>query len=103
MTLATLGLVGFFLYFVVFCFLFRDIISVVIRDGIIDFNHAVYLVAFIVLLLMILLGWIQGGFPGYEIMLGVMGKALYEDSKRDQSIRSLTVLRKTGRILKEEN
>lgn len=81
MTLSTLGLVGLVLYFVAFRFLYRDTISVVIRDGIIDFNHAVYLVAFIVLLLMILLGWVNGGFPGYEIMIGVMGKALYEDSK----------------------
>jgi hypothetical protein len=95
MTLATLGLIGFFLYFMVFRFLFRDIISIVLRNGVIDFNHAVYLVAFIVLLLMILFSWIQGGFPGYEIMLGVMGKALYEDSKRNQSIRSLTVSSKT--------
>ena len=103
MTLATLGLFGFFLYFVVFRFLFRDVVSAVIRDGIIDFNHAVYLVAFIVLLLMILLGWIRGGFPGYEIMLGVMGKALYEDSKRDQSIRRIRVLQKRSRIMKGED
>jgi hypothetical protein len=81
MTLSTLGLVGLILYFVVFRFLYRDIISVVVRNGIIDFNHAVYLVAVIVSLLMIVLGWIRGGFPGYEIMLGVMGKSLFEDSK----------------------
>ena len=103
MTLATLGLVGFFLYLIFLRFLFHDIIAVVLRNGIIDINHAVYLVAFIVLLLMILLSWIQGGFPGYEIMLGVMSKALYEDSKRDQSIRNLTVLSKTDRIYTGES
>jgi hypothetical protein len=88
-TLATLGLVGLFLYFVVFRFLFRDIISVVMRDGIIDFNHAVYLVAFNILFLMILFCWIQGGFPSYEIMFGVMGKALYEDSKDKNLIKRI--------------
>jgi len=83
MTLSTLGLIGFFLYLVAFCFLFSDIIIAVIRNGIIDFNHAVYMVAFIVLLLMISLGWIRGSFPGYEIMFGVFAKALYEDMKNE--------------------
>lgn len=83
MTLSTLGLVGLFLYLVVFSFLFREIIPAVIRNGIVDLNHAVYAVAFMSLLLMILFGWARGGFPGYELMLGVMAKALYEDSKRE--------------------
>ena len=80
--LATLGIIGISLYVWIFSFLFRDIIPVVKRDGIKSFNHAVYAVAIISFLLMILLGWIRGGFPDYEIMLGVMGKALYEDSKK---------------------
>jgi len=32
---------------------------------------------------MVLLGWIRGGFPDYEIMLGIMAKALYEDSTKE--------------------
>jgi hypothetical protein len=89
MTLATLGLIGFFLYLGVFRFLFSDIIMAPIRNGIINFRHAVYMVAFIVFLLMILLGWIRGGFPGYEIMLGVFAKALYEDSKHNGNIKRI--------------
>jgi len=79
--LATLGIIGIFLYAWMFNFLLCNIIPVVKRDGIKSFNHAVYAVAIISFLLMILLGWIRGGFPDYEIMLGVMAKALYEDSK----------------------
>lgn len=79
--LATLGIVGTVLYVCVFTFLFREIVPIVRKEGIISFNHAVYAAAIISLLLMILFGWIRGGFPGIEIMLGVMAKALYEDSK----------------------
>jgi hypothetical protein len=79
--LATLGIVGTALYVWIFTFLFREIIPIVRREGIISFNHAVYAAAIISLLLMILFGWIRGGFPGIEMMLGVMAKALYEDSK----------------------
>jgi hypothetical protein len=91
MTLATLGFIGFFLYLVVFRFLFSDIIMAVLRNGIINFNHAVYMVAFIVLLLMISLGWIRGSFPGYEIMLGVLAKTLYEDSKDKGNLKGFEV------------
>ena len=79
--LATIGIIGISLYVWIFSFLLRYIIPIVKRDGIKSFNHAVYAAATISFLLMILLGWIRGGFPDYEIMLGVMGKALYEDSK----------------------
>jgi len=79
--LATFGIVGISLYVWMFTFLFRNIIPIVKRDGIKSFNHAVYAGAIISLLLMLFLGWIRGGFPGYEIMLGVMGKAIYEDNK----------------------
>jgi len=79
--LATLGIVGTALYVWIFTFLFRDIIPIVRREGIISFNHAVYAAAIISLLLMILFGWIRGGFPSIEMMLGVMAKALYEDNK----------------------
>jgi len=81
MVLATLGIVGTSLYIWIFRFLFRDIIPIVRRDGIIGFNHAVYAAAIICLLLMILFGWIRGGFPTIELLLGVMAKSLYEDSK----------------------
>lgn len=80
--LATLGIVGTFLYIWIFRFFFRDIIAIVRRDGIISFNHAVYAVAIICLLLMILFSWIRGGFPTTELLLGVMAKGLYEDNKR---------------------
>ena len=79
--LATLGLVGIALYVWIFIFLFREIIPLIRREGIITFNHAVYAVAIICLLQMVLFGWIRGGFPSIEIMLGVMAKALYEDNK----------------------
>ena len=80
--LATLGIIGISLYTWVLTFLFRNIIPIVKRDGIKSFNHAVYAIAIISFVLMILLGWIRGGFPDYEIMLGVMGKSLYEDRKK---------------------
>jgi len=54
------------------------------KDGIISFKHAVYAVAIICLLLMILFSWIRGGFATIELMLGVMAKALYEDNKKNQ-------------------
>ena len=79
--LATLGIIGFSLYVCIFAFLFNDIILIVKRDGIKNFNNAVYAVGIISFLLMIILGWIRGGFPDFAIMLGMMGKALYEDSK----------------------
>jgi hypothetical protein len=79
--LATLGIVGTALYIWVFTFLFREIVPIVRKEGIISFNHAVYAAAIISLLLMILFGWIRGGFPGIELMLGVMAKALYEDNR----------------------
>lgn len=84
--LATLGIIGTALYVWIFTFLFRDIIPIVRREGIISFDHAVYAAAIISLLLMILFGWIRGGFPGIEMMLGVMAKALYEDSKREMLV-----------------
>ena len=87
--LATLGIIGFSLYVWIFTFLFSKIIPVVKRDGIKSFNHAVYAVATISFMLMILLSWIRGGFPGYEIMLGVLAKALYDDNNRDKKIRQL--------------
>jgi hypothetical protein len=82
--LATLGIVGAALYIWLFTFLFRDIVPIVRKEGIISFNHAVYAAAIISLVLMILFGWIRGGFPGIELMLGVMAKALYEDSKQSR-------------------
>jgi len=84
MVLATLGIVGTSLYIWIFRFLFRDIIPIVRRDGIISFNHAVYSAAIICLLLMMLFGWIRGGFPAVELMLGVMAKSLYEDNKKNR-------------------
>jgi len=85
--LATLGIIGFSLYVFIFAFLFNDIIPIEKRDGIKNFNNAVYAVGIISFLLMIILGWIRGGFPDYTIMLGVMGKALYEDSKYKNLIK----------------
>jgi len=82
--LATLGIVGTFLYIWIFIFLFREIIPIVWKDGIISFDHGVYAVAIICLLLMILFSWIRGGFPTIELMLGVMAKALYEDNKKNR-------------------
>jgi hypothetical protein len=79
--LATLGIVGTSLYIWIFRFLFREIIPIVWKDGIISFKHTVYAVAIICLLLMILFSWIRGGFPTIELLLGVMAKALYEDNK----------------------
>jgi hypothetical protein len=79
--IATLGLIAMVLYIWIFRFLFREIIPIVRKEGIISFNHAVYAVAIISLLLMILFGWIRGSFPDIELMLGVMAKALYEDNK----------------------
>jgi hypothetical protein len=81
--LATLGIVGTFLYIWIFRFLFHEIIPILWRDGIVSFKHAVYAVAIICLLLMILFSWIRGGFPTIELLLGVMAKALYEDNKRE--------------------
>jgi hypothetical protein len=80
--LATMGIAGMVLYVWIFSFLFREIVPIVRRDGIISFNHAVYASAIICLVLMILFGWIRGGFPTIELMLGVMAKALHEDSKK---------------------
>jgi hypothetical protein len=80
--LGTLGIVGMICYIWIFAFLFREIVPVVIKEGVRSVNHAVYAIAIISLLLMILFGWIRGGFPGIELLLGVMAKAVYEDNKR---------------------
>jgi hypothetical protein len=32
---------------------------------------------------MILFGWTRGGFPRYELIFGIMAKALYEDGKNE--------------------
>jgi hypothetical protein len=80
-TVATLGLFGLILYVAIFIFLFRNTIPIVKKEGISDFKHAVYAIAFISLVLMLLFCWITGGFPRYELMFGVMAKALYEDDK----------------------
>jgi hypothetical protein len=81
MTLATLGLCGLILYVFIFAFLFRSTIPILIKEGISDYTHAVYFAAFISFALLLLFGWISGGFPRYELMFGIMAKALYEDDK----------------------
>ncbi len=87
MTVATLGLCGLVLYVVIFIFLFRNIIPVLMKEGIPDFKHAVYATAFISLILMLLFCWITGGFPRYELMFGVLAKTMCEDDKL-RSIKS---------------
>ena len=79
--LATLGLVGFCLYVKIFWLLLKEIVFVVIKKGIKDYNTAVYGVAFLSSLLFVIFIWIRGGFPGYELLFCVMAKMLYDDTK----------------------
>jgi hypothetical protein len=79
--LATLGLVGFGLYVKLFWLLLRDIIPVVIKKGINNYYSAVYGVAFISVLLMVIFILIRGSFPGPELLFCVMAKMLYDDTK----------------------
>lgn len=81
--LATLGVLGFFLYVSVFVFLCRDIVATVLKDGIISRRHGIYAMALISLTPMILFGWIRGGFPVTEILFCVMAKVLCEEQKVD--------------------
>ena len=81
--LATLGVLGFFLYVSVFAFLCRDIVATVLKEGIISRRHGIYAMALISLTPMILFGWIRGGFPVTEILFCVMAKVLYEQQKAE--------------------
>lgn len=83
--LATLGVVGFFLYVSVFIFLCRDMAAKVLKDGIISDRHGIYAMALLSLTPMILFGWIRGGFPVTEILFCVMAKVVYDD---DQIIKN---------------
>ncbi|MFZ4438253.1 MAG: hypothetical protein ACOYOS_07490 [Syntrophales bacterium] len=82
--LATLGVIGFFLYVSVFAFLCRDIAAKVLKDGIISSSHGIYAIALLSLAPMILFGWIRGGFPTTEILFCVMAKVVYEEQKAEK-------------------
>ena len=79
--LATLGLVGFCLYVKLFWLLLKEIVLVVIKNGIKDYKTAIYGVAFLSSLLFVIFIWIRGSFPGYELLFCVMAKMLYDDTK----------------------
>jgi len=80
--LATLGLVGFFLYARLFWLLLKEIVPEVIKKGINNYYGAVYGVAFLSMLLFIIFIWIRGSFPGFELLFCAMGKMLYDDTKK---------------------
>jgi hypothetical protein len=80
--LATFGMVGFILYGLCFGWLLKGPIASLWNNRIPDFAHLIYFVAGVHFLMWLMLCWIAGSFPSYELMLAVLAKAMYVDSKK---------------------
>ena len=77
--LAVTGAVGALLFLWVFRDLLRGIPRALWRDGICDYAHAFYFLAFLNIISWVLVCWIAGHFPGTEFMLaGIASAVLYD-------------------------
>ncbi len=81
--LAVLGLCGAILYVLLFWWLLRDVVFVLLRDGVCDYRHAFYFLAVSGALIWVVFCWIVGHFPSWQLMLAVIAKAAYEDSRHE--------------------
>jgi hypothetical protein len=80
--MATLGVIGACLYLVAFRDLLRGPFRALRRSGVRDFDHAIYFVALTQACLLAAFCWISGSFPGNELAMAGIARALYDDRWR---------------------
>lgn len=80
-TLATFGLVGFVLYLVLMFKIVSTLVPILYREKISSPVHAIMFIATFRCIFLLLLGWISGGFPSFEILLGIVALVAAHDMK----------------------
>ncbi len=79
--IAVTGLVGFVLYLVVLFYLLRRLLPILLREKVRDHRHAFAFMAVFGIVVWLVLGWTNGGFPSTEIMFGFLALLAIEDAK----------------------
>lgn len=82
-TLCTFGIVGFAIHIAVIWMIIRDCGRAVFRYKIKNHTLGLAFMALSQCLSWILLCWITGGFPSFQIMLGLVAKVALDDMKRE--------------------
>lgn len=85
-TLCTFGLIGFVIHIAVMWMIIRDCGRAIFRYKISNYALGLAFMAVSQCLTWILLCWISGGFPSFQIMLGLVAKVALEDMKRDNKL-----------------
>lgn len=80
--LGVTGVVGLGLYLVLYYFLMKNVMRVLWRERIRSTTHAFYLLASASFFLWVCFSWFSGGFPGQDLMLAIIAKAIYEEDKQ---------------------
>jgi hypothetical protein len=81
--LATVGTVGAVLYALTFYNLLGNPVRALLRSGVRDFDHAIYFVALTQACLLAAFCWISGSFPGNELAMAGIARALWDDRQKE--------------------
>ena len=86
-TLCTFGIVGFALHIAVMWTIIRDCGRAVFRYKISNYALGLAFMAVSQCLTWILLCWISGGFPSFQLMLGLVAKVALDDMIRENKLK----------------
>ena len=88
--IAVTGLVGLVLYLIVLIYLLRRLLPILLREKVRDHAHAFAFMAVFGIVIWLVLGWTNGGFPSTEIMFGFLALLAIEDARpRHQPVATI--------------
>ncbi len=82
--IAVTGLTGFMLYLAALLYLLRRLLPILLRDRVHDHRHAFAFMAVFGIIIWLVLGWTNGGFPSTEIMFGFLALLAIDDEKAER-------------------
>ncbi len=88
--IAVTGLVGLILYLTVLLYLLRRLLPILLRDKVRDHAHAFAFMAVFGIVIWLILGWTNGGFPSTEIMFGFLALLAIEDENTRRAAPAVT-------------
>lgn len=86
--IAVTGLVGLILYLIVLFYLLRKLLPILLREKIRDARHAFAFMGVYSILVWLVLGWAQGGFPSTELLYSFVAVFAFSDAKKANPIRA---------------
>lgn len=88
--IAVTGLVGLIFYLIVLLYLLGHLLPILLREKVRDHRHAFAFMAVFGIVIWLVLGWTNGGFPSTEIMFGFLALlAIHDERARQQPLTGL--------------